>query len=229
MKKKYAVTDGDLGTLLIKIHELITRLKKGLLPITWVLDVLQKLIEGGKDVMIVPTINPTKLLQTRTRIKIGGVTPEGLQARIQKKGELDDRAVPLMKHPDFTTLMNEEWVDLVTLTPRDLGYTREPSQAEFLDPKYLEILSVKNLNGYIIENCPAEVAPHLHEFWVNRPVGKVIWIAMKAMKFGGMSMKFNLAHRDELEGIRLYAYYWTSDKKVPLDTPYVFRLRNRTT
>lgn len=65
----------------------------------------------------------------------------------------------------------KESIDLVILTPKDLGFTGYPTTKQFFD----EI----NLAKYGVELCPAEVGLALREQYTNQPVGEWLYIAMK--------------------------------------------------
>ncbi len=180
---KIIVTDGELGQLAVKQHELFTRAKKGVLPMDQVLAALQSVIEGRSPV--IPTLNPNAGYSIWKTIRIGGIEPPVLITRLDEKKELGDWARDMMKQKAFMTFAAEENADLIVLTPADLGFTAQPTTEELFDPKRLAVWSEQELDGYVLELCPEEVGPRLRDQYEDQPNGEVLWIAMNRITDSG--------------------------------------------
>lgn len=224
---KTIVTDGELGQLAVKQHELFTRVKKGVLPISQVLDALQSVIEG-KD-PVIPTLNPNAGYGIWKTIKIGGIQPPALIERLDGKKELGDWARDMMKQKAFTTLPAEESADLIALTPADLGFTEMPTTTELFDPKRLATWSEQELDGYVLELNPGEVGPRLREQYEDQPNGEVLWIAMERIAGSDGYPRVFDVERDGVGERWLYGGYASPDGRWGLDGRIVFRLRKKVT
>lgn len=220
------VTDGELGRLAIKQHELFTRVKKGVLPLEGVLAALQSVIEG-KD-PVVPALNPQVSYRVWKTIKIGGVKADELFSRIDKKKEMGVWGRNIMKQKEFTTLDAEEETDLIDLTPKDFGFTEPPRTNVFLDPKRLAEWSSENLDGYVLELCPAEVGPHLREQYEDQPNGEILFIAMERISDSVGDPGVLSVGRHDDGGRWLNARYARLDRTWSLDFRFLFRLRKVT-
>jgi hypothetical protein len=180
MSEKYIVTDGKLLELAIKQNELFTRAKKGVYEnLDEVLANLQVLIEGKKP-QVIPTARESKALTVWKTIQIGGMKPAELAKEVPKHcEEVSNWAQNLMKQKAFTTLDAKEDVMLVVLTPADLGFKKSPRTDEFMTAEFLAKWSAENLDGYVLELCPAEVGPQLRIQYEDQPKSEYLWIVME--------------------------------------------------
>jgi hypothetical protein len=195
------------------------------LPIQQVLDALQAIIEGMDPV--IPTLNTEVFYQIWKTIKIGGVKPEVLRSRIEKNKQLAGMADrPIMQQSSFTTLDAEESIDLIILSPEDFGFTESPLTDEFLDSKRLADWSAYNLEGRVVEICPAEVGPHLREQYGYQPEHETLWIAIERI----VDSKYGFSRVFTVERSTLTCRFLNSEEANPgsrwdLDRRTVFRLR----
>jgi hypothetical protein len=106
-----------------------------------------------------------------TRITLGryrGVNAlrEALDAARVRIGDMADE---ILGRPAFLYSMMPISVDLLVLTPGDLGFTREASLGEI----------ERRAAQLGLDLCPAEVAPLVRLSYLHQPVGEFLRIAMK--------------------------------------------------
>jgi hypothetical protein len=156
------------------------------------------------------------------------VKADDLRSRIDGKKELGDWGRDIMKQKAFTTLDTEEEADLIVLTPKDLGYTEYSRTGVLFDPTGLAAWSAENLDGYVLELCPAEVGPRLREQYEDQPNGEVLWIAMERITASDGGPSVFGVERDDVGGRWLDADYADPVDAWRLDDRIVFRLRKVT-
>ncbi len=124
--------------------------------------------------MITKTLEPTKT------ITIGGVEKGKLARKVARKYKLTRYARDIMTRPLFRTTKTPKTLDLITLSPKELGFRKCPGVNDIMTAKFCADWSAKHLVGQVIELCPAEVGPHLRlqtcDDFADFPVR---WIAMK--------------------------------------------------
>ena len=158
-------------------------------------------------------------------IQIGGVPKGELIEQVKTVREVSSCPESMTQHKLFTTLAESEQCILTDLSPVDLGFTENPTTTELLDPKRLLEWSTANLDGYVIELCPAEVGPHLAIQYTDQPKGEVLWVAMeRILDPVGHPSVFGVERSDSgglwLDGDWVYpGHCW------PLGHRLVFRLR----
>lgn len=92
-------------------------------------------------------------------LTIGGKTADKLVTELTEAGfKISDCAKSMMKHNNFTTLVKEETLDTAIVTPRDLGFTSNPTFKFWIE-------ALKNMP--IMTSCPLKL--------VHMPVWH-IWI-----------------------------------------------------
>jgi hypothetical protein len=188
MKAKASVTDGQLGQLALKQHELFRRAKEGTYDnFDEVLAGLQTLIEGKEPTAPTLVVEP-KFAAWRTFL-IGGVGKKALLARVESGFSVGDWAKDMVKQKAFTTQDAEEEINTIILTPADFGYERNPTTAELLDPTRLAEWSRQNAHrlpeGCVVELLPAEAGPHIRDQYKDQPKGEILWIAMERITDSG--------------------------------------------
>jgi hypothetical protein len=109
--------------------------------------------------------------QTWKRITLGryrGV--QALREALDKaRVRVGDLADEILGRPAFAFSATPIAIDLVVLTPADLGFTGEATWAE-IDRRAAQ---------FGLELCPAEVGPLLRLAYLEQPVGEFLRIAMK--------------------------------------------------
>lgn len=228
---KTLVTDGQLGQLAVKQHELFRRAKEGAYAnLEQVLYAIQSVIEG-KQPTIPTLVTETTFAKWRSFL-IGGVDKKALLKRVEAGFSVGDWAKDLMKRPAFTTQDAEEEIETIILTPKDFGYERNPTTTELFDPARLAEWSKQNAarlpQGYVVELLPAEAGPHLRDQYKDQPKGEILWIAMERITdSGGSPLVFDVKRHDG--GGRWLRTHWTDpDDRWDLDDRIVFRLRKVT-
>lgn len=122
-------------------------------------------------------------------IELGTHTTEALLEAIEntdeksgkEKNEVGDYARDLITKSAYVSAVAKkpEKVDLVILTPQDLGFTETPRTDTFLTKEFCAEWSRKNLVGYVIELCSPEVGPQLRRQYQDQSNGEVLWVAME--------------------------------------------------
>jgi hypothetical protein len=169
---KNIVTDGQLVALTKRQNELYKRVTKGTIPIQPVLEGLQILIEGGA------LTNPGTY---RTfSMKIGGATPEQLRWLMQRRG-IDNWPFSAINSPDFITSATEWNIDLITLSPRDLGFIHQPTTSDLFDSESLVTWSVHNLDDQVLGLCPPEIGVQLVDRFADFLSGESVTVAMNPL------------------------------------------------
>jgi len=168
-------------------------------------------------------------------ISLGGIETDTLLKKIEdpdekagkEKNEVGSYARDLTTKPAYKKAVVEkhELVDLVILTPADLGFTETPRTDTFLTKEFCAEWSRKHLDGYVIELCSPEVGPQLRLQYQDQPKGEVLWIAMERITHsGGNPHVFNVERNGD--GHRWLRTRWTDpDDQWDLGDRLVFRLR----
>jgi len=214
------VTDDQLGKLFRRMISLADRTGKSV-PFDKVMEGLQQLYEGkfpsparGFRGHFVPSMP----------ILIGGVSKNELIARVKAVRHVTEHAEEMMRRERFTTLMRPEIIQLIDLTPADLGFTAAPATSDLLNPVLLLDWSLRNLDGWTVELCPAEVGPHLAIQYKDQPKNESLSIAMNGIPGShGCPSAFIVARSIE-DGLQLNERWVVSTKNWPLNDRLVFRL-----
>lgn len=111
----------------------------------------------------------------------------------------------------------KEILDLVILTPKDLGFTKYPTTTELFDEK--------NLTKYGIELCPAEVGLALREQYTDQPNQEWLYVAMKPIIASDGSPSVWCVERCDGGELFLRGSWANPYDAWGLDYPIVFRLR----
>jgi hypothetical protein len=157
------------------------------------------------------------------RIKGGGTT---LAKLLKALGSMaSDWAKGMMGKPVFKVSEKTYQTDLVTLTPRELGFTKYPRTDEFMTREFCAKWSAENLDGQVIELCEPEDGPQLRCQYDDQPKGEVVWLAMERIAASdGDPGVFYVRRIDD--GYRwLFGYCAYPDLEWNLDRRVVFRLR----
>ncbi|MEO6536389.1 MAG: hypothetical protein ABIT47_01745 [Candidatus Paceibacterota bacterium] len=227
MNTKTLVTDGQLGQLAVRQHDLFRRVKSGSYAnFDDVMAALQTVIEGKMPEPPVLVVEPG-LTKWRTFL-IGGVAKKELLKRVEAGFTVSGYAKSLVNNRAFTTLDKEKPIDTIVLTPADFGYTHNPTTTELLDPTRLREWSEQNaerLNGHVVELLPAEAGPHIRDQYKDQSNREVLWIAMERITDSdGRPDVFTV--RRISDGGRWLDTGWTDpDGQWDLDDRIVFRLR----
>lgn len=103
----------------------------------------------------------TKIWKT---IEIGGKIPV-----FSKDIYISDWAKDLLSKVSYAT--KKEKIDLIVLTPTQLGFTEMPTTQELFDPRLLK--------KYGLELCPDEIGPRLRALYNDQPNNEWLYIAHK--------------------------------------------------
>ena len=171
-----SVTDDQLGRYFRRMVAIAERGDKSL-PFDKLMDTLQTIHDGK----LTPFAGGLRGRFIRTMlITIGGVPKDDLIMQVKAAGrEVSSYAESMVNHKKFTTQGEQETVTLIDLCPADLGFTENPTTTELLDVKRLADWSAANLDGCVIELCPAEVGLHLAIQYKDQPNGEILWVAME--------------------------------------------------
>ncbi len=182
MTLSLSVTDDQLGRFFRRMIAILERGGKSL-PFDRLMDTLQTIHDGK----LTPFAGGLRGCFIRTMlILIGGVSKDELAEQVKAVGrELGSYAASMMRHELFTMLDQQEAITLIDLCPANLGFTENPTTTELFDAARLAEWSKANLDGYVIELCPAEVGPHLAIQYNGQPKGEVLWIAMEGIPGSG--------------------------------------------
>lgn len=114
-------------------------------------------------------------------LKIGGVPTKELVNKVEKSCEEVTRWVKdIMNQKAFVTAETQTDVNVVILTPTDLGFTSSPRTYDFMTKKFCAEWSAKHLEGgVVIELCEPEDGPQLRIQYEDQPNGEVLWMAME--------------------------------------------------
>ncbi|GEM_PF-1710208 len=133
----------------------------------------EQIVETAKQI-VKRTLTPWKIIQ------VGDTTTEKLLETVEKTGrEISPNARDLTTKPAFKIAEKPEQVNLVILTPRELGFTRNPRTDAFLTKEFCAKWSVENLQGQVIELCEPEDGPQLASQHPDQPNGEILWMAME--------------------------------------------------
>lgn len=227
---KASVTDGQLGQLARRQHDLFERVKKGVYEnFNEVLDAVQAIIEGKTPV--IPMLATIAKLTKWRSFMIGGSKKTLLLQRLQATFSVGDWARDLMGRDAFTTLSEKELIDTIILTPADFGYEEMPTTADLLDPTRLAEWSKQNaerLDGHVVELLPAEAGPHIREQYLDQPNGEILWIAMERIVDSDGGPRVFRVGRDGGGGLWLSTFWTDPDDQWGLGGRVVFRLRKVT-
>lgn len=111
----------------------------------------------------------------------------------------------------------KENIDLVILTPKDLGLTNYCTTTQLFDEA--------NLAKYGVELCPAYVAPFLRQEYMNQPNGELLYIAMNPIAASDDDPSVFGVGRDGDGGLWLLGRWAFPGVVWNLDYRIVFRLR----
>lgn len=228
---KNLVTDGQLGQLAVRQHDLFRRVKSGSYDnFDAVMAALQAVIEGKTPEP--PTLHIEPGFTAFRKFLIGGVAKKALLARVQAGFTVSDYAKSLVNNRAFTTQDTEEKIDTIILTPADFGYERMPTTTELLDPARLAEWSQQNAHrlpeGCVVELLPAEAGPHIRDQYKDQPKGEILWIAMERITDSdGGPLVFYVGRDDG--GEQWLSTRWANpDGRWDLGNRIVFRLRKVT-
>jgi hypothetical protein len=210
---KQIVTDGQLRMFTKRQHELFKRVQKGTIPIQPVLDGLQILIEGGA------LTRPDTY--RKFRIKVGDSTPEQLHWLMNRRG-VGHWVLASILNSGFTTYDREGDIDLIILTPEELGFIGSPMTIEIFDPKFLATWSAHNLPDHILSLCLSEVGPQFSDRLEGVMEDETIHVAMDPIcdKVDNIPVVFTISDKHKvgssrLEVCRLYPHYtWDLDQQI---------------
>lgn len=152
------------------------------------------------------------------QLTIGGKSQEELQEELQRGGyQVDPYAKDMMISRNFTTLEEQEEVNLIKLKLSDLGFSEYPTTDQIYE-RALEL-------G--LELCSAEVGPHLRLTYKQQPKKEGFFIAMKqiADRYGYEGI-FKLWHSED--GLRLDFFWARPARKWNPIHGFVFSLRSNT-
>lgn len=158
-------------------------------------------------------------------ILIGGVPRDELLARVEVVRSVHPYAGGIVQNDAFNTLAKPETAILGNLSPAELDFTGNPTTDVFLNKKRLAEWSRVNLDGYIVEFCPAEIGPHFAIQYTDQPKGEVLRVAMEGIPVSGAGTGIFQVRRNEAGKSWLY-YEWAYPlERWKRDSRFLFRLR----
>ena len=106
-------------------------------------------------------------------ITIGNISRDKFIPTLKERGmNVSDWSADMMKQDAFTVAGQEEQIDLVVVSVRDLGFDKAT--------RYDAICARAKERG--LELCPPEVGPQLRLQYLDQPLGEWIVIAMEAIR-----------------------------------------------
>ena len=122
----------------------------------------------------------------------------------------------MLNSPGFNTQSNEEHLDLVKLSLKDLGLNEGVNTREIY-------AKAKKLG---LDICPAEVGPHLRLQYMDQPHDDWLRVAMKPIAGrDGKPLLMCIFFLGQRDGLRLSGYVGgLNDDKWGLDNQFVFRI-----
>lgn len=163
-------------------------------------------------------------------ITIGGVPKDELLKQVRAVRSVSAYADSMMQNEAFTTQSEQETATLIDLCPADFGFAEDPTTDQFLDERRLPEWSAANLDGHVIELCPAEVGPHLAIQYRVQPSGEILWVAMKRIPVSdGRLDVFRVGCDDDGDEIWIDGDWTHSFDRWGLGHHVMFRLRRIST
>ncbi len=157
------------------------------------------------------------------RIKGGGTT---LAKLLEALGSMASHwAKDMMGKPAFIVSDKPYETDLVTLTPRELGFTSTLRTDKFVTKEFCAKWSEKHLNGQVIELCEPEDGPQLRLQYDDQPNGEAVWMAMERITDSGGDPSVFYVSRDDDGDLWLRGDYADAGSLWSLGARVVFRLR----
>ncbi len=167
------------------------------------------------------SLTTAKTLQSSFSIVIGGKSSSEIlrDIRSERKIFVEESLQRLLNQDALMTQILREKIDLVILSPADLGFQTEPPNHLILNPRLLEKWSKEFLRGQTIELCPPETAVYL----VPRISAEHnhLWVASFPLLHGGDIVLFIFEFR-RAPSLRLSTI--NPARRWNLSTRLVFRL-----
>jgi len=159
-----------------------------------------------------------KIWKTITRGTPALSSKEGLIAALKAAGrEVGGHAKEIMSKSAFTVSTEEMKVDLVCITPREAGFSKEPTFSEFIE----RVLSFGGL-----DRCAPEDGALIHLEYKDQPRGEWIQIAMETIPDSdGYGDVFSVVSNDDGKSW-LSTDYYKPKSRLDLDCSWVFACRN---
>ncbi|OGF60544.1 hypothetical protein A2W40_02915 [Candidatus Giovannonibacteria bacterium RIFCSPHIGHO2_01_45_12] len=172
------------------------------------------------DIEHVYTSFPEGKIRKET-IEIGGKNVKTLIKEMQeKKINVSDYAMDMLKSKDFKVLKETEDAILIRLKVGDLGFPK--GKHPTTDEVY------KRIEELGLELCPAETGPRCRLKYLNKSMGDWFWIGMKQIAgSGGDPSVFNVAR--DAAGTWLSSHWARPTREWHPDHPFLFRLRKSKT
>jgi len=148
------LTNEEVGALDRRWMGVRKRLDDRAIPVRWVMSELQRIAEGqevSRGMRMVLPVNHDGL-------EIGGARPLELAQLVESACEVEENAHTMLADPGFTTLVQQEKIDLVFITPAALGTYKSK---QIFNSEWLASWSAHHLYGQEIDICPPEVGPRL--------------------------------------------------------------------
>ena len=153
----------------------------------------------------------------KEQIEIGGKDAKELIKEMrEKKINISDYAMDMMKSKDFVTQKNSESEILIRLKVGDLGFPKNKY------PTTDEIY--KRIEELGLELCPAETGPHYRLKYQNQPLGEWFYVGMKQITDrDGYPYVFDLGRHGD--GLWLHSHWTNPTHEWSPENELVFRLR----
>jgi len=158
--------------------------------------------------------------KTWKTIKLGGATSaqdftDSMKAKgvTVTTGGTTNSAEELLGKSDFAIASSPTTVDLIRVTPRDLGFDKRKPEHTLLYKKAAEL-------G--LGMCSLEVGPQLRLQYLNQPKGEVLYVGIQKEANYAMNRLSYAISNDIKKKPGLYIDGYAPDSQIELDTQWVF-------
>lgn len=181
MKTPKPASTSEIGQLYMAFQDLVEEVKSGKLRPDEVTRSLEVIRVGRSP--IIPIRKTAKSLEILTTVQIGGGSNEQLISELQKALVKGEGAFEMIRHPNFIIEPDPLNIDLVEVTPEDLGFVNKPSSREIFSRQALNIQSKRIFTKHVLDLCPPETGARFRlQYDLPRGEGYVIGMSPSQIK-----------------------------------------------